>query len=117
MKTEQDFRAAVDSAPDPHSLQSALGGLALFLSMSERYSEAQPFWDQATELLCKTTSPDHRELGTFIFNKVEYHCLPAGLLDQAQVDLERARAIWSQHFRPDSPEMNMVNERLNELRD
>ena len=115
MKTEQDFRTAVAEAVDPIALQSALTGLALFLSMSGRYAEADPIWEQAAELLAETASPDSDELGTFLFNKAEVNSIPGGFLDQALTDLERARAIWSQHFRADSREMEMVNTRLLEL--
>jgi hypothetical protein len=118
MKTQQELIQAITDAEasgDRGRLQLALGTYALFLSMAERFGEAQPLWDRSTALLAETTSPYACEVGTFMLNKVEYHLLPAGRTGEARVDLQRVKDIWSQYFQPDSPEMRTVERQLNDL--
>ena len=76
--------------------------MALFYVASDEFSSAVPFWRRGAELLALGTAPHSAEVATYLHNMAATCLIPAGLLDEAHITLQKARAIYAVHFRDDA---------------
>jgi hypothetical protein len=111
-----DALKAAELSGDAISIESALGGLALYYSVvQERFAEAAPYWQRQALLVERTTAPDSRELGTLLHNMAAMCLIPAGLVADARAALLRAKGIYVLQFGPEDSSIRQVEQLLDEL--
>ena len=115
VKTEHELLEVLQVAErraDRPAIENAVNELALFYCATDQFSAGAKFWRRGAELLAESTAPDSRELGTYLFNMALMCLIPAGLREEAQTILKRARALHEFHFGQDDPRIKNIDELL-----